>query len=64
MWNGLALGALAEAGACLDDARLVDAAARGLDAVVAQLVRETEGGALETARHALGELESALALLD
>jgi uncharacterized protein YyaL (SSP411 family) len=49
-WNGLLIGALADAGAALGDAGLVEAAARAMRDVEARLVvREREG--LRVARH-------------
>jgi uncharacterized protein len=62
-WNGLMIGALAEAGAALGDDALVSAAERALSAVCALLVTRDGGGA-RVKRLALGERVQGEGFLD
>jgi hypothetical protein len=50
-WNGLMAGALAHAGAALDDPALIAAATRALDFVARVLVVPEEGGGARVLRH-------------
>ncbi len=62
-WNGLMIGALAEAGAALADDGLVSMAERALSAVCARLVTRGDGGA-RVKRLALGEAAQGAGFLD
>ncbi|MBT3269117.1 thioredoxin domain-containing protein [Candidatus Poribacteria bacterium] len=57
-WDGLAISALAQGGATLDDARYTDAASRAADFVLTSM--DTEGRLLRAYRHAEAKIEGFL----
>jgi uncharacterized protein YyaL (SSP411 family) len=63
-WNGLMIGALAEAGAALGDAEMLGAAERAMSFVERVLVTREEGSRARVLRSALGESARGAGFLD
>jgi uncharacterized protein YyaL (SSP411 family) len=63
-WNGLMAGALARAGAALDDAAMIEAASRALSCVECRLVVRESDGRARVLRHAKGDVVKGPGFLD